>query len=242
VTRRLVLASQSPARLQLMRQAGLNPEVVVSGVDESTVRAARVAELVALLAAAKAAAVAKGLDDALVVGADSVLEFRGSAYGKPADVDDARLRWQRMSGRSGTLHTGQAVFDVRGGTVTRRDVGVSSTVVHFASPTPAELDAYLATGPFTAHTERTTVDPDELRAAVVRVREQGWSLVDQELEMGLRSISAPIRGVDGRAVAALNVAAAAPRVGLDDLRERFLPRVLATAEQISLAFSRSGRR
>ena len=146
MTRRLVLASQSPARLQLMRQAGLNPEVVVSGVDESAVRAARVAELVALLASAKAAAVAKGLDDALVVGADSVLEFRGEALGKPADVEDARLRWQRMSGRRGTLHTGQAVFDVRGGTVTRRDVGVSSTVVHFASPTPAELDAYLATG------------------------------------------------------------------------------------------------
>ena len=105
-----------------------------------------------------------------------------------------------------------------------------------------ELDAYLATGPFTAHTERTTVDPGELRTAVHRVREQGWSLVDQELEMGLRSISAPIRGGDGRAVAALNIAAAAPRVGLDDLRERFLPPLLATAEQISLAFNRSGRR
>jgi IclR family transcriptional regulator, pca regulon regulatory protein len=105
-----------------------------------------------------------------------------------------------------------------------------------------ELDAYLATGPFTAHTERTTVDPDELRTAVHRVREQGWSLVDQELEMGLRSISAPIRGADGRTVAAVNLAAAAPRVGLDDLRERFLPPMLATAEQISLAFSRSGRR
>jgi septum formation protein len=90
--------------------------------------------------------VAEDLDDALVVGADSVLEFRGEALGKPADVEDARLRWQRMSGRRGTLHTGQAVFDVRGGSVTRRDVGVSSTVVHFASPTPAELDAYLATG------------------------------------------------------------------------------------------------
>jgi septum formation protein len=146
VSRRLVLASQSPARLQLMRQAGLNPEVVVSGVDETTVKAARVGELVALLASAKAAAVAKGLDDALVVAADSVLEFRGQAYGKPADAADARLRWQRMSGRSGTLHTGQAVFDVRNGAVIRRDVGVSSTVVHFASPTPAELDAYLATG------------------------------------------------------------------------------------------------
>jgi len=144
--RRLVLASQSPARLQLMRQAGLNPEVVVSGVDESAVTAPRVAELVALLASAKAAAVARGLDDALVVGADSVLEFRGQALGKPIDAADAKLRWQRMAGRSGVLHTGQAVFDVRGGTVSQRDVGVSSTVVHFATPTPAELDAYVATG------------------------------------------------------------------------------------------------
>jgi septum formation protein len=146
VTRRLVLASQSPARLQLMRSAGLNPDVVVSGVDESAVTAPRVAELVALLAAAKAAAVAKSETDALVVGADSVLEFRGQALGKPSDAADARLRWERMSGRSGVLHTGQAVFDVRDGAVTQRDVGVSSTVVHFASPTPAELEAYVATG------------------------------------------------------------------------------------------------
>jgi septum formation protein len=146
VDRRLVLASQSPARLQLMRQAGLNPEVVVSGVDESTVRAPRVAELVALLAAAKAGAVARSETDALVVAADSLLEFRGEQLGKPADVADARTRWQRMRGRSGVLHTGQAVFDVQDGAVTQRDVGVSSTVVHFASPTDAELDAYLATG------------------------------------------------------------------------------------------------
>jgi septum formation protein len=146
VTRRLVLASQSPARLQLLRQAGLNPEVVVSGVDETAVTAPRVAELVALLASAKAAQVAKRESDALVIGADSLLEFRGQAMGKPADVAEARLRWQRMRGRSGVLHTGQAVFEVRDGAVTRRDVGVSSTVVHFASPTSAELEAYLATG------------------------------------------------------------------------------------------------
>jgi len=146
VSRRLVLASQSPARLQLLRQAGLAPEVVVSGVDESTVTAPRVAELVALLAAAKAAAVAKSETDALVIGADSLLEFRGQPMGKPADAADARLRWQRMSGRSGVLHTGQAVLDVRDDAVTQRDVGVSSTVVHFASPTADELEAYLATG------------------------------------------------------------------------------------------------
>jgi septum formation protein len=146
VHRRLVLASASPARLQLLRQAGLAPEVVVSGVDESTLTSPRVAELVALLAAAKAQAVARTETDALVVGADSLLEFRGQVQGKPADVGEARTRWQRMAGRSGTLHTGQAVLDVRGGTVAARDVGVTSTVVHFASPSRAEVEAYLATG------------------------------------------------------------------------------------------------
>jgi septum formation protein len=146
VDRRLVLASASPARLALMRQAGLTPEVVVSQVDESTVRAARVGEQVALLAAAKAKAVAEQETDALVVGADSLLEFRGKPLGKPADVHDARDRWQRMSGRSGVLHTGQALFDVQDGQVVGRDVAVVSTVVHFASPTPREIEAYLATG------------------------------------------------------------------------------------------------
>jgi septum formation protein len=146
MTRRLVLASQSPARLQLLRQAGLAPEVLVSGVDESAVRAPRVPELVALLATAKAQAVARQLDDALVIGADSLLEFRGQPLGKPADADDARTRWLRMGGRSGTLHTGQAVLDVRDGQVAARDVGVTSTVVHFAKPADAEIDAYIATG------------------------------------------------------------------------------------------------
>ncbi|MGY1708177.1 Maf family protein [Geodermatophilus sp. SYSU D00758] len=144
--RRLVLASASPARLALMRQAGLAPEVVVSDVDESAVRAPRVGELVALLAAAKAGAVAARETDALVVGADSLLEFRGRPMGKPADVQEARDRWQRMGGRSGVLHTGQALFDVQDGRVVSRDVAVVSTTVHFAQPTPREIEAYLATG------------------------------------------------------------------------------------------------
>jgi septum formation protein len=146
VDRRLVLASASPARLALLRQAGLAPEVVVSEVDESTVSAPRVAELVALLASAKASAVARREDDALVIGADSLLEFRGRPLGKPADVHDARDRWQRMAGSSGVLHTGQALFDVRNGEVVSRDVAVVSTTVHFATLTPQELEAYLATG------------------------------------------------------------------------------------------------
>ncbi|MGZ4573022.1 MAG: Maf family protein [Blastococcus sp.] len=144
--RRLVLASASPARLSLLRQAGLAPEVVVSTVDESSVNAPRVAEQVALLAAAKAADVAKRETDALVIGADSLLEFAGKPLGKPADAADARDRWQRMAGRSGVLHTGQALFDVRDGAVASRDIAVASTVVYFANPTPQELDAYVATG------------------------------------------------------------------------------------------------
>jgi septum formation protein len=146
VDRRLVLASASPARLALLRQAGLSPEVVVSDVDESTVRAPRVAEQVALLASAKATDVAKRETDALVVGADSLLEFRSRPLGKPADAREARERWRRMGGRSGVLHTGQALFDVRDGAVVHRDVAVVSTVVHFATPTDQELEAYLATG------------------------------------------------------------------------------------------------
>jgi septum formation protein len=144
--RRLVLASASPARLSLLRQAGLAPDVVVSNVDETAVRAPRVAEQVALLAAAKAAAVAKLETGAFVIGADSLLEFSGKPLGKPADAAEARDRWQRMAGRSGILHTGQALFDVQDGAVVSRDVAVASTVVYFTTPTPQELEAYLATG------------------------------------------------------------------------------------------------
>ncbi len=144
--RRLVLASASPARLALLRQAGLSPEVVVSDVDEDTVTAPRVAEQVALLAAAKAADVAKRESDALVIGADSLLEFHGKPLGKPVDAADVRDRWRRMGGRSGVLHTGQALFDVRDGAVASRDVAVASTVVYFDTPTQQEIEAYVATG------------------------------------------------------------------------------------------------
>ena len=119
---------------------------MVSDVDESAVRAPRVAEQVALLAAAKAAAVAKQETDALVIGADSLLEFDGKPLGKPADAAEARDRWRRMAAAPAILHTGQALFDVQDGAVVSRDIAVASTVVYFAAPTPQELEAYLATG------------------------------------------------------------------------------------------------
>jgi len=191
--RRVVLASASPARLSLLRQAGLAPEVVISNLDESLVDAPRVAEKVALLAAAKAKAVAEQQTDALVIGADSLLEFRGEAFGKPADIRDARDRWQRMAGHSGVLHTGQALFDVQDGAVVSRDVAVVSTVVHFAALTTQELEAYLATGEPLAVAGAFTLDG--LGAPFVRRVEGdpaavvGLSLSTLRIQLGKRGVA-----------------------------------------------------
>lgn len=139
-TRRLVLASASPARLGLLRAAGLDPQVQVSGIDESTVSGTP-AEQVLELARLKAAAVAADHPDALVVGCDSMLELDGLALGKPADPTEAIARWAQMRGRSGRLLTGHSVVD-GGRTVSE----VASTVVRFGTPTDAEVAAYVASG------------------------------------------------------------------------------------------------
>lgn len=144
-----MLASASPARLATLRAAGLDPEVVVSGVDESGVRAESVAELTAVLAQLKADAVAATLDlggqDTLVVGCDSMLELDGEAYGKPGAPERAVERWRRMRGRSGILHTGHHVLRLTGADRTVA-AAVGSTDVHFADLTEEEIDAYVATG------------------------------------------------------------------------------------------------
>jgi septum formation protein len=140
---RLVLGSASPARLNLLRQAGLAPEVVVSGVDESAVTAPDPTSLALELARLKAQAVAATVTDALVIGCDSLLDFEGEAYGKPADPAEATARWNRMAGRTGTLLTGHCVID----TATGKEVSdVAATVVRFGTPDPEELAAYIASG------------------------------------------------------------------------------------------------
>ncbi|MFC9427407.1 Maf family protein [Streptomyces sp. NPDC056987] len=143
--RRLVLASASPARLGLLRQAGLAPEVIVSGVDEDALSAPTPAELALVLAEAKATTVAAlpEVAGALVVGCDSVLELDGEALGKPADAEEATSRWKSMRGRTGILRTGHCVIDTATG---RRAGETASTTVHFGTPSDAEIAAYVASG------------------------------------------------------------------------------------------------
>lgn len=143
--RRLVLASASPARLGLLRQAGFAPEVIVSGVDEDALSAPTPAELALVLAEAKAAAVAAlpEVAGALVIGCDSVLELDGEALGKPADAEEATARWKSMRGRSGVLRTGHSLTDTASG---RTVSETASTTVRFGEPTDAEVAAYVASG------------------------------------------------------------------------------------------------
>lgn len=141
-----VLASASPARLATLRSAGLDPQVIVSGVDESQVTDVPPAELALRLAELKCGAVATRADvpsDGLVLGCDSVLELDGDALGKPDDADDAVRRWRSMRGRSGVLHTGHCLHDRANG---HQVAATASTTVHFADVTDAEIAAYVATG------------------------------------------------------------------------------------------------
>ncbi|BCJ37507.1 Maf-like protein [Actinocatenispora thailandica] len=154
---RFVLASQSPARLASLRAAGFDPEVIVSGVDESAVRAADTAALAGILARHKCEAVAARdtAAGAVVLGCDSVLEFEQETWGKPSGPADAVARWRRMRGHSGVLHTGHWLID------TRNDAAVgavAATTVRFAEVSDAEIEAYVATGEPLAVAGAFTID------------------------------------------------------------------------------------
>ncbi len=142
----LILASASPARLTTLRRAGLNPEVIVSDVDETAVSGPTPAATAELLATRKAETVVGRIEPTpgtVVLGCDSLLELDGRALGKPETAEAATERWRAMRGRTGVLHTGHCLMEPASG---RRAVATASTTVRFADVTDAEIEAYVATG------------------------------------------------------------------------------------------------
>lgn len=138
----LILASSSKARLRVLRDAGFDPHVLVSGVDE-TVGQMTTAEAVILLAERKAKAVATRFTQALVLGCDSLLELDGTSLGKPQSDADVVDVWGRLAGRQAPLWTGHFLIDTRLGACARE---VASTVIRFGRPSNEELRAYAASG------------------------------------------------------------------------------------------------
>jgi septum formation protein len=151
---RLVLASASPGRLAVLRAAGIDPVVRVSGVDEdalvATLSSATPAELVTALACAKADAVAADVatehPDAVIVGCDSMLHLGGELIGKPGCAEAALRHWQAMAGRTGELITGHAVVRLDQGVRTATARGTQSTLIRFGTPSAEEIEAYVETG------------------------------------------------------------------------------------------------
>jgi septum formation protein len=138
----LILASNSGARLRVLREAGFDPEVAVSGVDE-TVDQMTTAEAVIVLAERKANAVATGFPGALVLACDSMLEVDGASVGKPQSEADVVNIWGRLAGRRLPLWTGHYLIDMRSGVSARKAV---RTFIRFGHPSSEELHAYTATG------------------------------------------------------------------------------------------------
>ena len=153
---RVVLGSASTGRRRVLRGAGIDPLVVVSGVDED----AAIAELgdgpdpaavVTALAEAKAQAVTRELDadviaDCVVIGCDSMLYVDGELRGKPQTPEQARHQWNSMAGKSGQLFTGHCVIRILDATIVYAETLAEVTTVRFGVPSEAELSAYIASG------------------------------------------------------------------------------------------------
>ena len=153
---RVVLGSASTGRLRVLRNAGIDPLVAVSGVDEDAAIAALGANadpaaVVTTLAQAKAEAVARELDphvtaDCAVIGCDSMLYVDGELRGKPGTPEQARRQWNSMAGKPGQLFTGHCVIRLLDARVLCAETAAEVTTVRFGVPTEPELTAYIASG------------------------------------------------------------------------------------------------
>lgn len=145
----IILASASPARLALLRQSGIEPQVIVGRVDEESPELADLpaSKIARVLAIRKAAMVAESLSSesaaTLVIGCDSVLDFHGHVQGRPKSAREAIERWQAMRGLSGVLYTGHSIIDVPTG---RTFNDTAQTTIYFADIDDAEIEAYVASG------------------------------------------------------------------------------------------------
>ena len=150
---RFVLASASAGRRKVLRQAGIDPLVIVSDVDEDALIASLDPDLppeavVAKLANAKALSVAAQLPedllaDCLVLGCDSMLYLAGELRGKPGSAEVALRQWESMAGSSGHLLTGHALLRLTAGVITHTEGDTGSTTVHFGKPSEEDLTRYI---------------------------------------------------------------------------------------------------
>ncbi len=143
---KLVLASASPARKRLLQNAGIEPVVRHSDFDESQIQLTDPLTLVETLARHKAQTVAtqfNTVNNALILGCDSVLSINGEIHGKPANPEEAIARWQQMRGNQGILYTGHALIDV---SQDKTVVKCGITKVYFTQVSDQAIAAYVATG------------------------------------------------------------------------------------------------
>lgn len=141
--KKLILASSSPRRKELLGTLGLSFTVQSSDVDETTEAGLAPQEIVEELALRKASAISSQLDDGLVLGSDTIVVLDGQVLGKPADEADAFRMLSALQGREHTVYSGVALIDAQTG---RREVTHSRTQVHIRPLSDTEIKAYIATG------------------------------------------------------------------------------------------------